>query len=70
MGDVLVFVDHVGGVVRKPSLELLTIARRLGEPVAVVLGVGASAAAGVLGEHGAVRVLVNEGAEFAQYSVV
>jgi len=70
MGEVLVYVDHVDGVVRKPALELLTIARRLGEPVAVALGAGAGAAAGVLAGHGAVRVLVNEAAEFAQYLVV
>ncbi|MDX2848142.1 electron transfer flavoprotein subunit alpha/FixB family protein [Actinacidiphila glaucinigra] len=70
MGEVLVYVDHVDGAVRKPTLELLTIARRLGEPVAVALGAGAGATAGVLGEHGAARVLVNEAAEFGQYLVV
>ncbi|MFG2306787.1 electron transfer flavoprotein subunit alpha/FixB family protein [Actinacidiphila glaucinigra] len=70
MGEVLVYVDHVDGAVRKPTLELLTIARRLGEPVAVALGAGAEATAGVLAEHGAVRVLVNEAAEFAEYLVV
>jgi electron transfer flavoprotein alpha subunit len=32
MAEVLVLVDHVGGAVRKTTLELLTIARRLGEP--------------------------------------
>ncbi|MDX2650629.1 electron transfer flavoprotein subunit alpha/FixB family protein, partial [Streptomyces sp. PA03-1a] len=70
MGEVLVYVDHVDGAVRKPTLELLTIARRLGEPVALALGAGAEATAGVLGEHGATRVLVNDAAEFAQYLVV
>ncbi|MFD8078479.1 electron transfer flavoprotein subunit alpha/FixB family protein [Streptomyces sp. NPDC059718] len=70
MGEVLVYVDHVDGAVRKPTLELLTIARRLGEPVAVALGAGAGATAGVLGGHGATRVLVSEAAEFAQYLVV
>ncbi|MFJ4850285.1 electron transfer flavoprotein subunit alpha/FixB family protein, partial [Streptomyces sp. NPDC088733] len=70
MGEVLVFVDHVDGAVRKPTLELLTIARRLGEPVAVALGAGAGSTAGVLGAHGAVRVLVSEASEFAEYLVV
>ncbi|MFF7673939.1 electron transfer flavoprotein subunit alpha/FixB family protein [Actinacidiphila glaucinigra] len=70
MGEVLVYVDHVDGAVRKPTLELLTIARRLGEPVAVALGAGAEATAGVLGEHGAARVLVSDAGEFAQYLVV
>ncbi|MFI6526341.1 electron transfer flavoprotein subunit alpha/FixB family protein, partial [Streptomyces uncialis] len=70
MAQVLVFVDQVDGVVRKPSLELLTVARRLGEPVAVVVGAGAGGAAGVLGGHGAVRVLVSEASEFAELLVV
>ncbi|MFD6531627.1 electron transfer flavoprotein subunit alpha/FixB family protein [Streptomyces sp. NPDC060184] len=70
MAEVLVFVDHVDGAVRKPTLELLTLARRLGEPVAVALGAGARGTAGVLGEHGAVRVLTSEAAEFADYLVV
>ena len=35
MAEVLVYVDHVDGAVRKPTLELLTLARRIGEPVAV-----------------------------------
>jgi electron transfer flavoprotein alpha subunit len=70
MADVLVVVDHVDGVVRKPTLELLTLARRLGEPVAVHLGPGGGAAARVLGEHGAVRVLVADAPEFAEFLVV
>jgi electron transfer flavoprotein alpha subunit len=70
MAEVLVYVDHVDGAVRKPTLELLTIARRLGEPVAVHLGPGAEAAAAVLGEHGATRVLAADAPEFADYLVV
>ncbi|MFF2805284.1 electron transfer flavoprotein subunit alpha/FixB family protein, partial [Streptomyces sp. NPDC058051] len=70
MAEVLVYVDHVDGAVRKPTLELLTLARRVGEPVAVALGAGAAATAGVLAEHGAVRVLTAEAAEFAEYLVV
>ncbi len=70
MAEVLVVVDHVDGVVRKPTLELLTLARRLGEPVAVHLGPGGGAAARVLGEHGAVRVLVADAPEFAEFLVV
>ncbi|MEU1341274.1 electron transfer flavoprotein subunit alpha/FixB family protein, partial [Streptomyces sp. NPDC005827] len=42
MAEVLVYVDHVDGAVRKPTLELLTLARRIGEPVAVALGAGAA----------------------------
>ncbi|MFD7552916.1 electron transfer flavoprotein subunit alpha/FixB family protein [Streptomyces sp. NPDC059816] len=70
MADVLVFVDHVDGVVRKPSLELLTVARRLGDPVAVVVGAGAGGAVSVLGGHGAVRVLVSEASVFGELLVV
>ncbi|MBP0460267.1 electron transfer flavoprotein subunit alpha/FixB family protein [Streptomyces montanisoli] len=70
MAEVLVYVDHVDGAVRKPTLELLTLARRLGEPVAVALGAGAEATAATLGEHGAVRVLTADAPEFADYLVV
>ncbi|MEU8433121.1 electron transfer flavoprotein subunit alpha/FixB family protein [Streptomyces sp. NPDC029216] len=70
MAEVLVYVDHVDGAVRKPTLELLTLARRVGEPVAVALGAGAEATAAVLAEHGAVKVLTADAPEFAEYLVV
>ncbi|WP_129837837.1 electron transfer flavoprotein subunit alpha/FixB family protein [Streptomyces sp. RFCAC02] len=70
MAEVLVYVDHLDGDVRKPTLELLTLARRLGDPVAVHLGPGAEAAAPVLAEHGATRVLAADAPEFADYHVV
>ncbi|MFF4642783.1 electron transfer flavoprotein subunit alpha/FixB family protein [Streptomyces sp. NPDC001389] len=70
MAEVLVYVDHVDGAVRKPTLELLTLARRVGEPVAVALGAGAEATAAVLAEHGAVKVLTADAPEFADYLVV
>ncbi len=38
MSEILVLVDHVDGNVRKTTSELLTIARRLGEPSAVFIG--------------------------------
>ena len=38
MSEVLVLVDHLDGAVRKPTYELLTIAKRLGEPSAVFIG--------------------------------
>ncbi len=41
MSEVLVLVDHLDGAVRKPTYELLTIAKRLGEPSAVFIGDGA-----------------------------
>ncbi|MFE1785147.1 electron transfer flavoprotein subunit alpha/FixB family protein, partial [Streptomyces sp. NPDC059506] len=70
MGEVLVYVDHVDGAVRKPTLELLTLARRIGEPVAVFLGPGAEGAAATLAEYGAVKVLAADAPEFAEYLVV
>lgn len=70
MAEVLVLVDHVDGAVRKPTLELLTLARRIGDPVAVHLGPGADAAAAVLAEHGALRVLTADAPEFTDYLVV
>ncbi|GAA5150240.1 electron transfer flavoprotein subunit alpha/FixB family protein [Nocardioides marinquilinus] len=38
MSEVLVLVDHVDGAVSKPTLELLTLAKKLGEPSAVYIG--------------------------------
>jgi electron transfer flavoprotein alpha subunit len=64
VAQVLVLVDHADGAVRKPTLELLTIARRLGEPAAVVIcdstGADATAAAlaPALAGHGAATVHV------------
>ncbi|MBK3631990.1 electron transfer flavoprotein subunit alpha/FixB family protein [Streptomyces sp. MBT97] len=70
MAEVLVYVDHVDGAVRKPTLELLTLARRIGEPVAVALGAGAGDTAATLAEHGAVKVLTHDASEYADYLVV
>ncbi|MFC6065471.1 electron transfer flavoprotein subunit alpha/FixB family protein [Streptomyces ochraceiscleroticus] len=69
MAEVLVFVDHVDGAVRKPTLELLTLARRIGDPVAVSLGNGAADTASALAEHGAVKVLTADAPEFGEYLV-
>ncbi|MFF2002170.1 electron transfer flavoprotein subunit alpha/FixB family protein [Kitasatospora sp. NPDC058201] len=72
MAEILVLVDHADGVVRKPALELLTLARRIGEPSAVVLGAGPAAAAiaGKAAEYGAAKVYVADGAEFTDQLVV
>ena len=56
MSDVIVVAEVVDASVTKPTLELLTLARRLGSPVAVVFGDG-SAVAGTLGEYGAAAVV-------------
>ena len=70
MATVLVLVDAAGDVVKKTTLELLTAARSLGEPGAVVLGPGQAAAlSAVLPEYGAATIYAVAGAEFDQYLV-
>lgn len=58
MAEVLVLVDHVDGEAKKVTNELLTAARRIGEPAAVWIGSGADAAAPQLAEFGAEKVYV------------
>jgi electron transfer flavoprotein alpha subunit len=70
VAEVLVLVERVNGVVRKATLELLTLARRFGEPAALVCGSTDEATTGLLGEYGATKVYVVEGAEFDDYLVV
>ncbi len=41
MSEVVVVAELADGHVTKPTLELLTLARRMGSPVAVVFGDGA-----------------------------
>jgi electron transfer flavoprotein alpha subunit len=72
MAEILVLVDHADGVVRKPALELLTLARRIGEPAAVILGAGAAAAgiAAKAAEYGAAKAYVADAPEFTDQLVV
>jgi electron transfer flavoprotein alpha subunit len=59
MGEVLVLVEQTDGAVKKVTSELLTLARRLGEPSAVWIGPGFDdAASAELGEFGATTVYV------------
>jgi electron transfer flavoprotein alpha subunit len=72
MGEVLVLVDHLDGTVRKPTLELLTLARRIGAPSAVLVGAAAADEAALidtLGRHGARHVYVVDGPDLADYLV-
>jgi electron transfer flavoprotein alpha subunit len=57
MSEVLVVTELTEGKIGKPALELLTLARRLGDPVVVLLGEGAETAAETLGQYGASRVV-------------
>ena len=58
MAEVLVLVDHVEGEIKKATYELLTAARALGEPSAVVVGPAVSVKE--LAAHGAEKVYVAE----------
>jgi electron transfer flavoprotein alpha subunit len=71
MSEILVLVDHVDGAVRKPTYELLTIARRLGEPSAVFIGSGdqGAAVAEKVGRYGAEKVYVVDDAQIRGYLV-
>ena len=69
MAEVLVLVDHVGGKLRKATAELLTIARRLGEPSAVHIGPGADTAQVTLAKYGAHKVYVYDGADATDFLV-
>src|SRR6476660_9676052 len=71
MTEVLVVVDHVDGAVRKPTYELLTIARRLGEPSAVFFGPAdkAGEVAEKVKKYGAEKVYAVDDAQLKGYLV-
>jgi len=71
MAEVLVLVDSANGTLKKSALELLTAARTLGEPSAVVIDAPGTAAAlkDQLAEYGAAKVYVAESDEIGQYLV-
>ena len=69
MAEVLVLAEHAGGEVRKVTVELLTAARRLGEPSVVWAGGGAGEGRARLAEFGAARVYVSESADLDGYVV-
>ncbi len=71
MSEVLVLVDEVDGAVRKPTYELLTIAKRLGEPSAVFIGgaEAADAAVEAVKKYGAEKVYVVDDSEIKGYLV-
>jgi electron transfer flavoprotein alpha subunit len=71
MSEVLVLVDHVDGAVRKPTFELLAIAKKLGTPAAVFIGGAGEAAdaAAAVKKYGAEKVYVVDDAEIKGYLV-
>ena len=62
MAEVLVLVEHADGALKKISAELITAARKLGEPSAVVVGKPGTAAPLIDGlkEAGAAKIYVAE----------
>jgi len=70
MAEVLVLVEAADGAVKKVTTELLTLARTVGEPSAVWIGPGYSdAVAATLGEFGAAKVYVADGAQYVDHPV-
>ncbi|TWP53547.1 electron transfer flavoprotein subunit alpha/FixB family protein [Lentzea tibetensis] len=71
MSEVLVLVDHVDGDVKKVTYELLSAARRLGEPSAVVVGQSGTAAKvrESLARFGAAKVYAVESDDAVNYLV-
>lgn len=71
MAEVLVLVEAADGAAKKVSLELLTAARRLGTPSAVVVGEPGTAAAiqDTLAEHGAEKIYAAESADVDNFLV-
>jgi electron transfer flavoprotein alpha subunit len=71
MAEVLVLVEHAEGAVKKVTAELITAARVLGEPAAVVVGAPGTAAPLVDGlkEAGAAKIYVAESDDADKYLV-
>ena len=69
MTEILVIVDHAEGVVRKTTAELLTLARRLGEPCAVFFGSEVDSACDALKRYGAEKIYVLDDVSLTDYLV-
>jgi electron transfer flavoprotein alpha subunit len=69
MAEILVLAEHVDADVKKVTLELITVARRFGEPSVVWTGPGAEQAQARCAEYGAARIYVADDAVFDDYVV-
>jgi len=71
MAEVLVLVEHADGAVKKITAELITAARKLGEPSAVVVGKPGTAAplTDALKEAGAAKIYVGESDDAENYLI-
>lgn len=69
MADILVFVEHKDGKIKKSSLELLSTAKKSGGTVhALALGPGAKSLSGEAGGFGAQTLLVSEADSLKNYN--
>ncbi len=69
MAKILVLAEHVDEDVKKVTLELITLARRFGEPAVVWTGPGAEQGQARCAEYGAARIFVAADAAFENYVV-
>ncbi len=69
MAEILVLAEHVDTDVKKVTLELITLARRFGEPSVVWTGPGAEAGQARCAEYGAARMYVAGDPAFDDYVV-
>jgi electron transfer flavoprotein alpha subunit len=71
MAEVLVLVEHAEGALKKVSAELITAARALGEPAAVVVGAPGTAAPLIDGlkAAGAAKIYVAESDDVDKYLI-
>lgn len=69
MAEVLVLIEHADGAIKKVSTELLTAARNLGEPAAVVLGTAGTGEklADALAAAGAEKIYIAESDDVENY---
>jgi len=67
MAEILVLAEHVDADVKKVTLELITLARRFGEPSVVWTGAGSAEGQGRLAEYGAAKVYVAADSAYDDY---
>jgi electron transfer flavoprotein alpha subunit len=73
MGNVLVLAERRSGEIKRPTLEAVSVARRLADALSgrvdvLALGEGASASADLVARHGADRLLACEEAHVSLYA--
>ena len=69
MAEILVLAEHTGDDVKKVTLELITLARRFGEPSVVWTGPGAEQAQARCAEYGAAKIYVAADAALDEFVV-